>query len=478
MLKKLLLISAIGSFAFAQANAQLSLKEAIERAQTSSKSSKAANLSLESKSSAVKSAWGRFAPEIGVTATYTHLGDDLILDLDPIREAMIALQVENTVSLTDLSKGGHMTDVDKQKTRVAAKAKLENDLPHFQETLKEQNFPAAFVQVKQPIFTGGKIIAGVRAAEAQEDMAKEKYKQERENVSVEVIQRYLGLILAQENVKVRKDAFETINKHQARANRLMEEGVIASHDKLRADVALSEAQRNLYEAEEKLKLAKIALQSVLGGDTPAEIKDEMKATFLDLNTDAAVKKAREENPSLLQLRSVTKAFNEKANVEYAGYFPTVFGFGFYNVFDHYIIPKSEPKWGIGIGASLELFNGFRHHNNYESAMKEAEAIKVGAEEVERKVDLLARSQSLEVSLAQNRYQQLNSALEQAEENVRLNSKRYETGMGTSLEVIDANLALESIKLQKVKALNDYYLNLSSLCQTMGDIDKFVQFWSK
>jgi outer membrane protein TolC len=84
---------------------------------------------------------------------------------------------------------------------------------------------------------------------------------------------------------------------------------------------------------------------------------------------------------------------------------------------------------------------------------------------------------MEMKLAENRYQQLNTSLDQAEENFRLNSKRYETGMGTSLEVIDAQLALESIKLQRIKSMNDYYANMSSLYRTIGQSVDFVQFWS-
>ncbi len=480
-MKKLFLISALFAIAsVATAQNGLTLRKAVETSLKNNLGLKASELHLESKEKSVKSAYGRFYPSLSVDFFYTHMNKELDLDLNPIRTALIGVGSQNTLELEKfkyLTKYGSEMPANVQaQVLKGAQAQYDQKLPQFIETVKEQTFPQAMVNMQVPLFTGGKLIAGVNAAEAQVEMEKAKEKGETEAVFGETVNAYLGVLLAKENLRVRQEVLDGIKKHAERADKMLAQGLIAKHDKLRADVALSDAERNVFEAEQKLRIATTALVSVMQSGTDAAPADSMAFKPITENAEYFKVQLKTGNPVLLGMEYAKKALHEKSNAKYGDYFPTVFAYGFYNVFEHYM-SALEPQWGIGIGAHYNIFEGLRTHHEYQEAEAEEKAIELQMQEVERKLKLLIENQYMEMKLAENRFSQLSTAQVQAEENMTLNAKRYETGMGTSLEVIDASLALESIKLQRIKAINEYFLNMASLYRSVGRSQDFVQFWN-
>lgn len=75
------------------------------------------------------------------------------------------------------------------------------------------------------------------------------------------------------------------------------------------------------------------------------------------------------------------------------------------------------------------------------------------------------------------YEKLNSTLKLAEENLRMNEKRFETGMSTSLEVIDARLSLERVKIDRLLSLYQYYNSMVNLLLAAGKPQEILHIWS-
>ncbi|HOQ48585.1 MAG TPA: TolC family protein [Candidatus Kapabacteria bacterium] len=466
---------------FNNANAQLTLKEAINRSISTNKGIEAAKKNVEAKTNNVQSAYGRYLPNINFDITYNYIDRDIVIDLSPIRSAMISLQANNQVGFSNLEAllktGAPLTAEQQQAIKQGATEKLNNSIPEFEKTLKERAFPKATFTINQPIFTGGKISAGVDASRAQKELELKKLDAETAEIVSQVINAYINVLIAEENLQVRYDALKTIEKHNERAQGMLKQGLIAPHDKLRADVALSEAKRNVFEAEEKLKIAKIALSSLLNNNEISQLAEKIQYKTVEQNAEYFIEIAKNNNPLLEQIRYGAKALDAKAKAEMANYFPTIYGFGMYDVFDHYR-SAIDPKWAVGIGASFTIFNGMRRTNDYQAAKAESESYNALAAEIERKIELGVRNYYMEMKLAENSYLMLEDAIQQATENLRLNEKRYETGLGTSIEVLDAELSLEAIKLNRNNALKDDYSNLVQICKIINNNDYFLNIWEK
>lgn len=481
-MKFAMLTIGLGLFAATGCFAQMTLQEAVNTATGKNNGIKSYQKAVETKTDEIAVAKGRYMPTVSLEAAYTHLNDDLTIDLNPIRSAMIQLEALDQVNFANIQavmKYGQELSADQQAlVKTAAMQQLNSQIPAFKAVMKEQNFPSASITLTQPIFTGGKIEAGVKAAEAQKDLANAKLNSESQTVTTDVVTYYLNVLLAKENLSVREHVLEGVKKHENLAEKSLLEGLIANNDKLRADVALSEAERNVYEAQQKLEIAKSALASVIeykDGTLP-ELSETLKYADPQIQLNDAIAAAKNENVNLLQLRSGAKALNAKAEASKGDYYPTIYGFGKYNAFKHYL-SILDPDWAIGIGLKYDLFTGKKRINEYEANKSDAESMEYLTLDAERKIELLCRTQYMQMNLAKDSYKKLETTAAQAEENLRLNSRRFEEGLGTSLEALDAELNLEGVLLKKAAALSDYYNAMYSLYQTAGKSDEFVKYWT-
>ena len=481
-MKFAMLILCLGFVSVSSCFSQMTLQEAVNTATKKNNGIKACQKTVDYQTSSIAVAKGRYMPTISLEAAYTHMNDDLTIDLNPIRSAMIQLEVLDQVNFANmqsmLQTGQPLSAEAQAIVQQAALQQLNAKIPAFESTMKEQNFPSASITLQQPIFTGGKIGAGIDAAKAQKEMADAKLNTQVQTVTTDVVTYYLNVLLAKENLDVRQHIYDGVKKHYNLAEKSLLVGLIANNDKLRADVALSEAERNLFEAQQTLEIAKYALASVLeyAEGTLPEPSEKLKFSEPEITLSQAISDAKHQNVNLLQLHSAAKALHAKADASKGDYYPTIYGFGKYNACRHYL-SILDPEWAVGIGLKYDLFTGKRRINEYEANKSEAESIEYTALDAERKIELLCRTQYMRMNLAKDSYKKLEVTAAQAEENLRLNSKRFEEGLGTSLEALDAELNLEGVLLKKAATLSEYFNAMYSLYETAGKSDEFVKFWS-
>jgi outer membrane protein TolC len=181
------------------------------------------------------------------------------MDLDPIRKAMLSLQAKNQVSFSSIAsqmKGGPAITESSPAYATYYKAAYDaydSKLPHFLDTLKEQNYPQASFTVVQPLFTGGKILAGLRAGRAEKKASEAELTKTRNEIIQETTNYWLGVVVTRDVVNVRKEVLNGMLQHQKNAERLSEQGLISRYHLLRAEVAVSEAQRNLIDARRSMR---------------------------------------------------------------------------------------------------------------------------------------------------------------------------------------------------------------------------------
>ncbi len=459
----------------------MTLQEATERALGANRGIRGARRTVEARGAGLEAARGHFLPQVQIDAVFTYLDEDMILNLEPIRDAVLALDVGNQEALSNLesliTQGRPLTDAERVAVRSGAAAQLDQAVPHFTEVLKKQAFLQGAVTARQPLFTGGRIMAGVRAARARQEGAEAALAGQEEEVRAETAKRYLDVLLATENLRLREGAVRTLTRHRDRAARLLEEGVIPLHEKMRADVALAEAERARFSAGQLLRIAETALASSLGEESLTEaVADSFRYRPPPSVLDDLMAAMEGKNATLRQLRAGTQALEERARAERASLFPTIYGFGMYNLFDDYMITDAEPKWAVGIGASFTLLDGASQRRAWTEARLEAEAMEDAAQEARRKLRLLLQSTHMQMALAQEQYRRLKAALSQAQENLRLNSRRFDEGLGTSLEVIDAQLSLDAVLLQRAAALHSFYSRQVDIFRLTGGMDRFLGEW--
>lgn len=199
----------------------ISLKEAIDMSLLKSEKIFQYKEKLEQKEIAELESWGNFLPTIDLKASYTHLNDKMNINLNPIRDVIIALQSGNQAELSNigsiLAGTGALSAAQKLQIKGQAYSLLNNSIPSFEETFKKQDYKTATIQVVQPIFVGGKLLAAKKYASAEKEAAQIELKNIQNEIVNETINNYLRVLLLKEVVKTRENVLKGIQLHQKKS---------------------------------------------------------------------------------------------------------------------------------------------------------------------------------------------------------------------------------------------------------------------
>ena len=438
---------------------------------------------LKSKEYENSAAWGNFLPSINLKGSYTHMDDDLQIDLSPIRSAMIQLQAGTQTELTNISNtmagNAPLTDAQKQAIYGDAYNTLDGAIPSFVETLKDQDYRSASFVGVQPLFMGGKLVAAKKYSSAEEEAAKQELEKIKNEIITEVVKSYAQNLLQKDIVKIRKNVLDGMLKHKRNASKLFEQGIIAKYHLLRAEVAVAEAERNLLKDNNNLELVKLSLNSLLGLPLEANIDLSDSLKFIELSDSLVdiLAKAQENQPILKLIEQKKIAAAQNYNLVRSNLLPQIAAFGKYELYQDEL-SALEPNWAVGIQAKINIFNGFKDYLNLQSASAVESEVDFIMKDTERKISLWVNKSYRDVHNNADEYAKLNTSLNLAKENYRQNSKRFLTGLGTSLEVIDSRLSLEKVEIDLDVALYNYYSSIVDLKNATGESINFLNIWNK
>ncbi|HVN48367.1 MAG TPA: TolC family protein [Bacteroidota bacterium] len=437
---------------------------------------------LEQKQYDRNEAWGNFLPSLSFNGSYNRMNAPLEMDLSGIREALIQIESNNQVSLANLKNvmttGLPLSAAAQQAVYQSAQSGYDAALPSFSEVLKKQDYKDGYFLGVQPIFLGGKLLAAKRYASSELQSAEIELKKTKDEVTQETIANYLAVVLLNDVVNTRENVLAGMQKHQADAKRLLDAGLIATHQELRAEVAVAEAERNLFDDQNKRTLALIALKNTLGLPEldPVEVTDSL--TFIDIpdSLNVFLVQAQHSNPILQIIAQKKNAASQKFNAERAEFLPQVAAFGKYEIFPQDLMVGLEPHWIVGVQVSINLFNGFKKYSRLESASHLEREVEFIEADAQKKIGLLVNKNYSDMTNSRNRYFKLQTNRSLASENLRLMDKRFQTGLSTSLDVIDAQLIYEKDEVESKNSLFDYYRSMTELFASIGQPEKVIEIW--
>lgn len=333
-----------------------------------------------------------------------------------------------------------------------------------------------------PIFTGGKISAAIKAGEIETEITKKDIESTENRLISELAQRYFQVKLADEALVVRKQVLEGMKKHLYNATKLEENGIIAPSEKIVAEVAVSEANREVLSAEKNTKLGRTALANTLDAD---QITENLTSPFFTNITlyslasykEAALKNYPELNKVLLQKQLADQAVKAKK----AMYYPEVAAFGqtilaHNNPIGFGILESSKERpWVVGVGITYNIFSGMKNKNELKAAVSARKGIDFLEAKAQKDVTTLVENMYFEIQKSQDEIDNLKVQEKLATELVRARQKAFAEGLATSTDVIDAENGLSLVKLLILNAKYIYITSLAGLLEFSGQSKDFMKY---
>ncbi|UPR34501.1 TolC family protein [Vibrio cyclitrophicus] len=389
-------------------------------------------------------------PSITLGANYTHLDSDVTINGEQFGDSLSGVN--------------------------PAFAPLLGQLGGITSTITEQDIFSSSIRAVWPIFTGGRITAAQNAAEGKSEEAQSQLLMEKQARYEDLSKYYFSVILAEDVVKTRQAVEAGLTQHRDFAIKLEQQGQIARVERLQADASLDKAMVERAKAQNDLKIAQLALTQILGQSESVEPSEQL---FINKNLphmDVFIDQTLMTYPGLKILDAKEKQASSLIKAEKGKYYPEVYLYGDYSLYeDDSLASEMKPDWLVGIGVNVPLLDTSGRSDKVAAAHSAVSQVQFLKSQAKQDLTVLVQKTYLEAKQAIEEVQGLNSSLSLAEENLSLRKKAFTQGLSNSLEVVDAELYLASIKTQQSAARFKYLISLNKLLALTSEMNAYSSY---
>lgn len=323
------------------------------------------------------------------------------------------------------------------------------------------------IEGRQLLFDSGRTTALVEEARANLRVSDAELERVRQVIVLNVQQSYLLLLQARRLVGVADASLQRAELNLRSARGFFEVGTKPKSDVTKAEVEVANARVTVIRARNAVRLAETSLANAIGLDTtPAlEVQDILGFTPAAFDPQALLQEAFRNRPELIQQRARLEA----AQAQLAGA-RSAFGPELNLVASYGGSTDENPlreRWAIGATLSWNIFQGGFTTNRLRETQALVETARANSESLELQVRTEVEQSHINVVEAAERITATEKAVESARENLRLAQGRYDAGVGTILDLTDAQLSLSAAEADQVRALTDHQVGLAVLERAIG-----------
>ncbi|EGR0479505.1 TolC family protein [Vibrio cholerae] len=343
-------------------------------------------------------------------------------------------------------------------------------------TITERDIFTSSIRAIWPIFTGGRITAAQDAAAGKEEEAQSQLAMEIQARYEDLAKYYFSVVLAKEVLATRIAVEEGLTQHRDNALKLEQQGQIAHVERLQADASLDKAKVERKKAQKTLDIAQSALTQILGATETVE-----PSGILFINTSlppmhAFIEQTLNTYPGLSLLDAKEKQASSLIKAEQGKYYPEVYLYGDYSLYeDDSLASQMKPDWLVGVGVNIPLIENTGRSEQVKAANSAVNQVRYLKAQAKQDLSVLVEKTYLEAEQALEEVTGLNSSLNLAQENLRLRQKAFSQGLSTSVDVVDAELYLASIRTQQSLASFNYLISLNKLLALSSEMSSFSTY---
>lgn len=329
------------------------------------------------------------------------------------------------------------------------------------------------LQATLPLYSGGAIPAQQRLSAAAVQQAEAERALQADTQLTRLVQAYFGQSLAERVVVARRQARDGLQQHLADTLRLKEQGFATRAQQLQVQVAHDQAERELQKALNDQDTARETLALLLRS-APVQTTTALFVLPESLGTREHFREqAGAAHPQLARLQAIVAQSREGLRLQQSRQKPTVFAFGQYDAHkeDATLV---EPDWAVGVGIRYAFLSGGRSQQ-VAAARARSEQAEAALQEVRMELDIAVTRAYAAMGNANVQFTLLQSAIAQAEENLRLQTLSFREGQATSLDVIDARTALVGAQVARAQAAYQFDVALAQLLEASGGSGEFPRY---
>ena len=332
---------------------------------------------------------------------------------------------------------------------------------------------SAGAQLSLPLYAGGGIRSGIEAAQAGAEAAEGNLAVVEQDIRLGVAEHYVAVLRAESAVEVAKSIVASLTTHTDDTRNRFEFGAVPQNDYLAASVTLASARQRLLQAENMLDYAGAAYNRYLGRPLSAPVSldpaldiDGLVPDSHDL--DGLIARAAGQRRELAAMDQQATAMRRQSDAARAQARPQLALTGGYMLLENEFLDDDQ-FWMTGLSLQWNIFDGGQARRRAAALDSRAAAIGHSRADLESLIALQVRGAWNDRSEAESRLEVAQSAVTQAEENLRVVRNRYNAGASTNVEVLDAEALREQSLSNRDNARFEVALAKLRLARAVGEL---------
>lgn len=326
------------------------------------------------------------------------------------------------------------------------------------------------INVSWPIWTFGKVEGAIDAARYQKNIADLNVYKTEADTKLAAVQAYYQYLEAIKLAEVQAQSVTDYASHLNNVQQQFDAGIVAKLDVLSSNVSLANAKQKSIAADNTRDVAEANLNNIMRvpmNTTLNPLDKNFPEPEFDLTMEQAILMAQKYRWELVEADYGVKAAEASLRSAKAGYLPTVSVGGGYSWKEASVTAVDKDDWAVQGGLSWSLWDG----GATQASVKKADAAVKTAQETllqaREKIELEVRQDYLNVLSYKEQIRAAEASVAQAEEAYKIATVRYSSGVGINLDVLDAELALNTARTNYITALYNYNIGLATLEHAMG-----------
>lgn len=322
-----------------------------------------------------------------------------------------------------------------------------------------------------PIFTGGELQGQIGQAKANYRSMLSAEEQAYNEMKETATTGYFNMLNATNMKALRQESVDRLQAHLDNVIAQYNVGIVARADVLRSEVELANAQQNYITASNEYDVAEATLNNIIGTPlgTTLLLKDSLQYEPYENDMAYCLAYSEQHRPELKQAEYAIDSAEAALVVARSGHMPKVYA----NASNNWGGNGSDwpgdddENWSVGVTASMNVFDSGVTWSKIHAAQENLAKAKESQRQIKDNVELEVRTDYLNLREAEKRITTTQVAVASAEEDYHIAVVRYQAGVGTNIDVMDAQEALTQAKTNYYQALYNYNTSKAALNTSMG-----------
>lgn len=322
-----------------------------------------------------------------------------------------------------------------------------------------------------PIFTGGELQGQIGQAKANYRSMLSAEEQAYNEMKETATTGYFNMLNATNMKALRQESVDRLQAHLDNVIAQYNVGIVARADVMRSEVELANAKQDYITASNEYDVAEATLNNIIGTplNTTLKLKDSLQYVPYDNDMAYCLAYSEQHRPELKQAEYGVDAAEAALVVARSGHMPKVYA----NASNNWGGNGSnwpgddDENWSVGVTASINVFDSGVTWSKIHAAQEALVQAKESQRQIKDNVELEVRTDYLSMREAEKRITTAQVAVASAEEDYHIAVVRYQAGVGTNIDVMDAQEALTQAKTNYYQALYNYNTSKAALNTSMG-----------